>query len=314
VSAGASFLASICEAKRAEMALVSAAERASVRQAALRRRAARRAHVFRAALSHPARINIIAEVKRSSPSAGAIRPGANPVATASIYAENGAAAISVLTEPQYFSGSLADLRAVCALLSSTPANAKTALAGGGCPVLRKDFIVDGHQIYEAAAAGAEAVLLIVAALSPAELLLLRTLAEDELGLDTLVEVHAEVEMRIAIECGAGIIGVNNRNLATLAVSLDTSRALARYAQPGRLLVSESGLRTPAHLRELRALGYGAFLIGETLMRSTDPARELASFMSIPAGAAAALTVAPDSTSAEANPASAGLHGGRPWSK
>jgi indole-3-glycerol phosphate synthase len=279
VSAVASFLASICEAKRAEMAQVSAAERASVRQAALRLRATRRPRVFRRALSNPAQVNIIAEVKRSSPTAGAIRAGADPAETASVYAANGAAAISVLTEPQYFSGSLDDLRAVCARLASTRANA-------ACPVLRKDFIVDAHQVYEAAVAGAEAVLLIVAALSPAELLSLRTLAEDELGLDALVEVHAEPEMRTAIECGASIVGVNNRNLATLQVSLDTSRALARYAQPGRLLVSESGLRTPEHLRELRALGYGAFLIGETLMRASDPARELAAFISTAASATA----------------------------
>ena len=148
---------------------------------------------------------------------------------ASLYAAHGAAAISVLTEPVYFSGSLDDLRSVCAAVS--------------CPALRKDFIVDAHQIFEAAAAGAQAVLLIVASLAPAEIVALRTLAEDELGMDALVEVHAESEMQVAIDCGARIIGVNNRNLATLAVDLATSRALARYAQPGRVLVSESGLRT-----------------------------------------------------------------------
>ena len=122
------------------------------------------------------------------------------------------------------------------------------------PALRKDFIVDSHQIFEAAAAGAEAVLLIVASLAPAEIVALRTLAEDELGMDALVEVHAESEMHVAIDCGARIIGVNNRNLATLAVDLATSRALARYAQPGRVLVSESGLRTAGDLRQLAGLG------------------------------------------------------------
>ncbi len=295
-----SFLASICEAKRAEMARVSAGERAGVREAALRTRAARPPYVFHQALCDPARVNIIAEVKRSSPSAGAIRPAADPVETAAIYAAGGAAAISVLTEPQYFSGSLADLRAVCARVSPTPANVRTALAGApastssnaktalvggpGCPVLRKDFIVDAHQVCEAAAAGADAVLLIVAALTPAELVALRMLAEDGLGLDALVEVHAEPEIQIAIDCGATVLGVNNRNLATLEVTLDTSRALARYAAPGRVLVSESGLRTPEHVRELRALGYGAFLIGETLMRSADPARELAAFIHAAASA------------------------------
>jgi indole-3-glycerol phosphate synthase/phosphoribosylanthranilate isomerase len=255
-----SFLAAITEAKRAEMALVSATERSNVRAMAFAERAGRPSHVFREALATPGRVNLIAEVKRSSPSAGAIRADADPVQFASLYVAHGAAAISVLTEPIYFSGSLADLRAVCAAVS--------------CPALRKDFIVDAHQVLEAAAAGAEAVLLIVASLAPAEIVALRRLAEDELGMDTLVEVHDESEMQIAIDCGARIIGVNNRNLATLAVDLATSRALARYAQPGRMLVSESGLRTAADLRQLAELGYNAFLMGERLMRAPDPAREL----------------------------------------
>jgi indole-3-glycerol phosphate synthase len=255
-----SFLAAITEAKRAEMALVSATERSNVRAMAFAERAGRPSHVFREALATPGRVNLIAEVKRSSPSAGASRPGADPVQFASLYAAHGAAAISVLTEPVYFSGSLADLRSVCAAVS--------------CPALRKDFIVDAYQILEAAAAGAEAVLLIVASLAPAEIVALRMLAEDELGMDALVEVHAESEMRVAIECGARIIGVNNRNLATLVVDLATSRALARYAQPGRVLVSESGLRSADDLRQLGGLGYTAFLVGELLMRAPDPAREL----------------------------------------
>ena len=254
-----SFLATITQAKRAEMALVSAAERSTVRAAGFAKRAGRSSHVFREALAKPG-VNLIAEVKRSSPSAGAIRPDADPVRFASLYAAHGAAAISVLTEPVYFSGSLADLRSVCAAVS--------------CPALRKDFIVDTHQVLEAAAAGAEAVLLIVASLAPAEIVALRTLAEDELGMDALVEVHAESEMRIAIDCGARVIGVNNRNLVTLAVDLATSRALAPYAQPGRVLVSESGLRSAADLRQLGGLGYSAFLVGELLMRAPDPAREL----------------------------------------
>ncbi len=264
MSTNSNFLAVITEAKRAEMALVGAAERSTVRAAALAKRAGRPSHVFREALAKPSHINLIAEVKRSSPSAGAIRPDADPVRFASLYAAHGAAAISVLTEPVYFSGSLDDLRSVCAAVS--------------CPALRKDFIVDAHQVLEAAAAGAEAVLLIVAALAPAEIVALRTLAEDELGMDALVEVHAEREMRIAIDCGAAIIGVNNRNLSTLAVDLATSRALARYARPGRVLVSESGLRSAADLRQLGAMGYGAFLVGELLMRAHDPARELESLI------------------------------------
>jgi len=260
MNANSNFLSSITEAKRAEMAKVSAAERATIRAAALAKRAGHSHHAFREALAHGGRINIIAEVKRSSPSAGAICRDADPVRFASLYSAHGAAAISVLTEPVYFSGSLSDLRAVCTAVK--------------CPALRKDFIVDSHQIFEAAAAGAEAVLLIVAALAPAEILTLRALVEDELGMDALVEVHAELEMQAAIDCGARMIGVNNRNLATLAVDLATSRALARYAQPGRVLVSESGLRTADDLRELAALGYNAFLIGERLMRAPDPARAL----------------------------------------
>jgi indole-3-glycerol phosphate synthase len=259
-----SFLATISQSKRAEMERVSRAERIRVRDAALRQRHGQTKHAFRNALSRAGHVNIIAEVKRSSPSAGAIRPGADPVEIASLYASHGAAAISVLTEPSYFSGSLEDLCRVCAAVSA--------------PVLRKDFIVDAHQIYEAAAAGAEAALLIVAALAPAELAELRRAAEDELGLDALVEVHAEPEMQTAIDCGAELIGVNNRNLATLEVDLATSRALARYVDAGRVLVSESGLRTAEHLRELRALGYSAFLIGETLMRSADPASQLATLI------------------------------------
>ena len=173
-----------------------------------------------------------------------------------LYEAGGAAAISVLTEPEFFKGSLDDLRA---------ARATTQL-----PILRKDFIVDEIQIVEAAAAGADAILLIVAALSDAELSRFRILAEEELGLDALVEVHDPTEMRRAVECGATFIGVNNRNLRTFVTSLETSIELAALAPSGATLVSESGISSRADIQRLRQCGYRAFLIGESLMRAPDP--------------------------------------------
>lgn len=249
------FLQEITAAKRAEMSRVTAKQRAATREEALASASGREAHRFATALSRKDRINVIAEVKRSSPSVGAIRMDADVLDTVRTYEQAGAAAISVLTEPQYFGGSLDDLSAASAAVS--------------VPLLRKDFIVDEHQIYEAAANGASAVLLIVAALGEDELSLLRVLAEEQLGLDALVEVHAEDEMETAIACGASIIGVNNRNLQTLQVSLDTSRQLAKLKAPGITLVSESGLRTRNDLVELRELGYDAFLMGEVFMRAGD---------------------------------------------
>lgn len=204
--------------------------------------------------------NIIAEFKRASPSQGIIRENIKPAETARAYARGGAAAISVLTEEHYFRGSLNDLREVREV---TP-----------LPILRKDFIVDEYQIYETAAAGADAALLIVAALSDAELTRLRRLAEEELGLDALVEVHTDNEMRRAQRAGATLIGVNNRNLQTFNVSLDVSERLARQVSPQTLLVAESGINSSDDLRRLRAVGYRGFLIGESLMRAPDPAKRL----------------------------------------
>ena len=168
-------------------------------------------------------INVIAEFKRRSPSKGIIRPDADLVQIVKGYEAGGAAAISVLTEEDYFSGSLDDLRTVKATV--------------GLPVLRKDFVFDEYQVYESAAAGADAILLIVAVLDDKSLLGLRRLAEDELGLDALVEVHTREEMRRAVDCGAKLIGVNNRDLRTFAVSLDTSLSLASEAPPGALVMS-----------------------------------------------------------------------------
>jgi len=199
-------------------------------------------------------VNIIAEFKRRSPSKGVIRADADLKQIVTSYEAGGASAISVLTEEDFFSGSLDDLR--------------TAKATVDLPLLRKDFIIDEYQVYESAAAGADAVLLIVAALGDEDLISLRRLAEDELGLDALVEVHTREEMQRAVACGANLIGVNNRNLHTFEVSLETSISLARDADA--ILISESGLHNAADLSRLRDAGYRGFLIGETLMRSPDP--------------------------------------------
>jgi indole-3-glycerol phosphate synthase len=205
-------------------------------------------------------INVIAEFKRRSPSKGIIRPDADLLQIVRSYEAGGAAAISVLTEEDYFSGSLDDLRTVKASIS--------------LPVLRKDFVFEEYQVYESAAAGADAILLIVAALDDELLLNLRRLAEDELGLDALVEVHTSEEMRRAMDCGAKLIGVNNRDLRTFEVSLETSLSLASDAPSEALLVSESGLRTREDLRRLHAAGFRGFLIGETLMRAEEPQQAL----------------------------------------
>jgi indole-3-glycerol phosphate synthase len=249
------FLNKMMASQRARMAQVSDVERTLAMAAACHSRGRAKSHAFFEALRRTDRTNIIAEIKRSSPSAGTIRRDADVLQVASVYERDGAAAISVLTESEYFGGSLEDLQRAAAQVR--------------IPLLRKDFIVDAHQVYEAAAMGASAVLLIVAGLTPNELRTLRCLAEDELQMDALVEVHSEEELSIAANIGARIIGVNNRNLQTLEVSLDTSRKLIEHAPQGALMVAESGLRSREHVVELKALGYDAFLIGEALMRAGD---------------------------------------------
>ena len=219
-------------------------------------------HAFRRALQKDG-INIIAEFKRRSPSKGMIREDANPIEIARAYETGGAVAMSVLTEEDYFAGSLDDLREVKSTVD--------------LPVLLKDFIVDEYQVYESAIAGADAILLIVAALDDESLARLRRLAEDELQMDALVEVHTSDEMKRAVACGAKLIGVNNRNLRTFEVSLETSLSLTREAPSEALLISESGLNNSADLRRLYDAGYRGFLIGETLMRAHDPAAALRSF-------------------------------------
>ena len=217
------------------------------------------AKTFSRAINANGGTRIIAEFKRRSPSKGTIRPGADSATVARWYEAGGAAAISVLTEEDFFDGSLADLQAIRETVS--------------LPLLRKDFIFDEYQIYETAIAGADAILLIAAALNDDSLRRLRILAED-LGLDALVEVHTRGEMRRAVNSGAKLIGVNNRDLTTFAVSLDTSIELAREAPPGCTLVSESGLENAIDLNRLGQLGYKGFLIGEWLMKAGNPEEAL----------------------------------------
>jgi len=215
--------------------------------------------LFAAAVSGSGTINVIAECKRRSPSKGVLRADYDPAAIAAAYAQAGAAAISVLTEPTFFDGSLEHLAAVRAVVD--------------LPLLRKDFVVSEYQLLEAKAAGADAVLLIVAALDRRELTLFAERAA-MFGLDALVEGHTEDELSRAIEAGAAIIGVNNRNLRTLQVDMRASEALIARVPPDVVAVSESGLRSTADLVRLRALGYRAFLVGERFMKEKDPGAEL----------------------------------------
>ena len=211
------------------------------------------------------RVNIIAEIKRASPSKGVINDSVDIAHLAKTYEEAGAVAISVLTEEDNFRGSLDDLRIVRSTVD--------------IPILQKDFFIDEFQIFESAAAGADAILLIVAALPIESLRNLQKTAND-LGLDAIVEVHDADELEIAHEIDSKIVGVNNRNLKTFEVSLDVSRELAASKQNNVLLISESGISTSEQIAELRALGYSGFLIGESVMRSGDPGRMIEELRSI----------------------------------
>ena len=212
--------------------------------------------LLRALESNPGAVNIIAEFKRRSPSAGTIRNDLSASEVAACYERGGACAISVLTDEENFGGSILDLAAI---------RANTAL-----PLLRKDFIIDKIQIYEAAVVGADAVLLITAALDDGALTKLHATAEDELGLDVVVEVHTSEELRRAVRAGARIIGVNNRDLRTFRTSLQTSERLIAEAPRDRIMISESGLKGADDLGHLQTLGFRGFLIGEALMRARDP--------------------------------------------
>ena len=208
---------------------------------------------FGEALSRPG-ISVIAEHKRRSPSAGVLREGASVADIARAYENGGAAALSVLTEPDFFGGSLEDLR--------------EARAACTLPVLRKDFIVDPYQLYESAAAGADAILLIVAALEPDALYELLREAR-ALDLDALVEVHDERELGVALDVEADVLGINNRDLADFSVDIERTYELLSDVPAGKTVVSESGYSTREQLDELERVGVDAVLIGETLMRADD---------------------------------------------
>src|SRR6059058_4286063 len=220
--------------------------------------------LLRALESNSKGVNIIAEFKRRSPSAGTIRNDLSAIDVATRYERGGACAISVLTDEQYFGGSILDLGAI---------RVSTAL-----PLLRKDFIIDEIQVYEAAAVGADAVLLIAAGLDDGALARLRATAEDELGLDAVVEVHTSEELRRALKAGATISGVNNRDLRSFRTSLQTSERLIAEAPRVRIMISESGLQDVKSLGHLQALGFRGFLIGEALMRASDPEAALRDFI------------------------------------
>ncbi len=222
------------------------------------------AGAFRDALSGP-QIGVIAEFKRRSPSAGPLHEQPDVAAIVSAYARGGAVAVSVLTEGPNFGGALEDLGA--------------ARAACTVPLLRKDFIVDPYQLHEARDAGADAVLLIVAALAPAELASLHEAARS-IGLDVLVEVHDRAELRVALELGAEILGINNRDLRDFSVDVERTARLMDDVPPGVTVVSESGIATAAQLRRLADLGVQAVLVGEALMRAGDPADALAQLRSI----------------------------------
>jgi indole-3-glycerol phosphate synthase len=202
---------------------------------------------------------VIAEIKKASPSKGVLREPFDPAAIARSYARHGAACLSVLTDETFFQGRAEHL--------------SVARAASGLPALRKDFVIDPYQVYEARASGADCILLIVAALSPSQMGELEALAAG-LGMAVLVEVHDQGELDLALALATPLIGINNRNLRTFETSLDTTLRILARVPAGRLVVSESGILGPEHVATLRQAGVRAFLVGEAFMRATDPGLEL----------------------------------------
>jgi indole-3-glycerol phosphate synthase len=232
-------------------------------------RSSRAGRGFREALNKP-EIAVIAEFKRRSPSAGRLREDADAAEIARAYEHGGADALSVLTEGPSFDGSLEDLRA--------------ARAACGLPVLRKDFIVDSYQLHEARVAGADAVLLIVAVLSPAELRTLREQAR-ELDLDVLVEAHDAAELHVALDAGSDLIGINNRDLRDFSVDVERTFTLLDEIPAGVTVVSESGIADAGQLGRLEQAGVAAVLVGESLMRAPRPEAALRALRAYPAAVA-----------------------------
>ncbi len=226
---------------------------------------------FFESLSRPgdAGVNIIAEIKRASPSKGDIHPDLDASRTAAQYEKGGAAAVSVLTDSTYFKGSLEDLeaaRSACTL-----------------PVLRKEFIISRYQVYESAAAGADAILLIARILVPEKLNQLYTLCR-ELGMDALVEIHTSDDARTVAACGARLVGINNRNLSTFETDLAVAMDLVSRLAPGQVPVAASGISGPTDIQQNRKAGIFNFLVGESIVRSEDPARFIRELMGVGAGA------------------------------
>ncbi|NCZ95788.1 indole-3-glycerol phosphate synthase TrpC [bacterium] len=252
---GSDRLAQIIATKRKE-AMALEPKKPELRRLALQRNEYRG---FRSSLYKPGTVTVIAECKAASPTAGTIAEKYDPVAQARLYEKGGAGAISVLTDREYFRGCLDDMQKVRASV--------------GIPVLRKDFILTEAQVYESVAAGADAFLLIVAALEDAELKALYDLGKT-LGADVLVEVHDMAEMDRALEIEADIIGINNRNLHTFEVDLKTTEELAPEIPADCLGISESGIRTREDVRFVTAQGIHCLLVGESLMKNEDPAAAL----------------------------------------
>jgi indole-3-glycerol phosphate synthase len=244
-------LATICRAKQEEIAALKAGD---LSELAVRAREVSRPRGFRSALAEAEGVALIAEVKKASPSAGIIRGDFDPVEIARAYERGGAACISVLTDEPFFQGSRDSLPPI-----------RDAV---GVPLLRKDFLLDPVQIDEARALGADACLLIVACLSPAQLEEMLS-AVDESGMDALVEVHDDDELDVALEAGADLIGINNRDLRTFDVDLGTAERLAARVPADAFLVAESGIKTPDDVLRLKGCGIRAVLVGETLMLAAD---------------------------------------------
>lgn len=218
---------------------------------------------FKKYISRPHHINLIAEIKKASPSRGIIRGDFNPAKIAMTYQANGASAISVLTDERFFEGKLEYIKTVKEHVS--------------LPVLRKDFIIDEYQIYESVAAGADAILLIAEILAPAELSAFYNLAVS-LGLDVLVEVHNEEDVDKALASGAAVIGINNRDLHTFKVDLNITQKLLRMIPAGKIRVSESGIKTYEDVMFLKSMGINAVLIGEAFMEASDIAAKMREIM------------------------------------